>query len=76
MTPGKPELINISLWGSSIVFEKGHRIGIHITSSNFPRFEVNPNTGENQEVPRIAHNTIYHNKAYPSALILPVLNTP
>lgn len=77
MTPGKAEQLEIDLWSTAIVFEKGHRVGIHISSSNFPRFEVNPNTGEaagfNTMPPRVARNTIYHNMARPSALILPVI---
>ncbi|HIB53776.1 MAG TPA: hypothetical protein EYO39_02990, partial [Nitrospirales bacterium] len=75
MTPNKPERMNIDLWSTAIVFEKGHRIGIHVSSSNFPRFEVNTNTGEtageNTIPPRVARNTIYHNSRYPSALTLP-----
>lgn len=78
MTPNKPERMNIDLWSTAIVFEKGHRIGIHVSSSNFPRFEVNTNTGEtageNTIPPRVARNTIYHNSRYPSALTLPVIS--
>ncbi len=76
MKPGKPELIVIDLWSFSITFEEGHRIGVHITSSNYPRFEVNSNTGEapgqSTLAPRTANNTIYHDGDHPSALILPV----
>lgn len=76
MKPGKPELMVIDLWSLSYTFEKGHRIGVHITSSNYPRFEVNANTGEAPGVstltPRIALNTILHEGDHPSALILPV----
>ena len=46
MTPGAPEKLTIDLWQTAITFEKGHRIELVITSSNAPRFEVNPNTGE------------------------------
>jgi len=50
---------------------------VHITSSNHPRFEVNPNTGEapgkNDKPPRVAHNTIYHDAKHPTALVLPVV---
>jgi predicted acyl esterase len=78
MTPGKPQLLNIDLWSTAIVFEKGHRIEIHISSSNFPRFEINTNTGEaageNRIPPRVARNTIYHNSRYPSSLSLPVVS--
>ena len=77
MSPGKPEKMNVDLWHSAITFEKGHRIAVHVTSSNYPRFEVNPNTGAAPgEVtqPRIATNTIYHDAEHPSAIILPVLS--
>ncbi|HVS66421.1 MAG TPA: CocE/NonD family hydrolase [Thermoanaerobaculia bacterium] len=77
MEPGKPEKLTIDLWSTANVFEKGHRIALHVTSSNFPRFEVNPNTGHSpgteESDPQVAENTIYHDAAHPSALILPVL---
>lgn len=78
MEPGKPELLKINLWQTSLIFEKGHRIALHVTSSNSPRFEVNPNTGEapgkSEMPPRVAHNTVYHDAAHPTALVLPVLD--
>lgn len=69
------ELI-IDLQSTSWIFDRGHRIGLQVSSSNFPRFEVNPNTGaefpsEGEEA-RVAHNTVHMNKSHPSALILPV----
>jgi hypothetical protein len=77
MEPGKPEQLVIDLWSTANVFEKGHKIALHVTSSNFPRFEVNPNTGHapgtEEAAPRAARNTIHHDAAHPSALILPVL---
>ncbi|HIB53735.1 MAG TPA: CocE/NonD family hydrolase, partial [Nitrospirales bacterium] len=77
MTPGKPEKMTINLWSTANVFEKGHRIAVHVTSSNSPRFEVNPNTGhapgESRSKTRVATNTIHHSSKYPSALILPVV---
>jgi hypothetical protein len=52
-------------------------VALHVTSSNAPRFEVNPNTGHapGEEVaePRVARNTIHHGATHPSALHLPVL---
>ena len=51
---------------------------LHITSSNSPRFEVNPNTGEapgsHTLPPRVATNTIYFDKDHPSALVLPMVD--
>jgi putative CocE/NonD family hydrolase len=76
MTPGAPEKLVIDLWPTAITFEKGHRIALHITSSNAPRFEVNPNTGEppgGKASPRIAVNTIYMDEAHPTAIVLPVV---
>jgi hypothetical protein len=76
MTPGAPEKLVIDLWPTALTFEKGHRIALHITSSNAPRFEVNPNTGEpagGKSPPRVARNTIYMDAAHPTALVLPVV---
>jgi predicted acyl esterase len=77
MTPGKPELLKIDMWSTANVFEAGHRIGIHITSSNFPRFDVNPNTGgpigEAKAPRRAARNTIFFDATHPSAIVLPVV---
>jgi putative CocE/NonD family hydrolase len=77
MTPGAPEKLTIDLWPTAITFEKGHRIAVHVTSSNSPRFEVNPNTGEaagaHKLPPRVAANTVYMDAAHPSAIVLPVV---
>jgi predicted acyl esterase len=77
MTPGAPEKLVIDLWPTAITFEKGHRIAVHISSSNAPRFEVNPNTGEapgqHRLKPRVAVNTIYMDETRPSAIVLPVV---
>ena len=77
MTPNAPEELTIDLWNTALTFEKGHRIALHITSSNSPRFEVNPNTGEavghHELKPRVATNTVYFDKDHPSALVLPVV---
>ena len=77
MTPGAPELLTIDLWSTAITFEKGHRLALHITSSNSPRFEVNSNTGEpdgqSKLKPRVATNAIYLDASHPSAVVLPVV---
>jgi predicted acyl esterase len=77
MTPNAPEELDIDLWSTAITFEKGHRIALHITSSNSPRFEVNPNTGEapggHRQAPRVATNSVYMDTSHPSALVLPVI---
>jgi len=74
---GGPEEIvslEIDLWSAAWVFNQGHRIGLNISSSNHPRFEVNPNTGEDfpGEELRKATNTVHLSKEHPSALVLPI----
>ena len=77
MTPGAPEELTIDLWSTAITFAKGHRIAVHITSTNSPRFEINPNTGEapgeHSLAPRVANNSVYMDASHPSALVLPVV---
>jgi predicted acyl esterase len=76
MTPGAPEKLVLDLWDTAITFEEGHRIAVHVTSSNSPRFDVNPNTGElpGPDVEtRVARNTIHLDAAHPSAILLPVI---
>lgn len=74
--PDQVVALEIDLWSTSIVFNKGHRIGLHISSSNYPRFEVNPNTGADYPEPgkpmRVARNRVHCDGAHPSALMLPV----
>ena len=76
MTPGTIYRFEIDLWATSIIFNKGHRIRLALSSSNYPRFDVNTNTGrdffDKEEVVK-ATNTLYHNKNYPSHLLLPVI---
>lgn len=68
--------LEIDLWSTAWVFNTDHRIGLHISSSNYPRFEVNVNTGadhpkEGEEM-RVAHNRVHCTQDYPSVLIVPV----
>lgn len=76
MTPGEVYPVTIRLYPTSNVFKKGHRIRIDISSSNFPRFDVNPNTGEplndNRRV-ETAVNTIHHDAEHPSSIVLPLI---
>jgi putative CocE/NonD family hydrolase len=76
LKPGEVVPITITLYPSANVFKKGHRIRIDISSSNYPRFDVNPNTGDplgehRRMVP--ADNTVYHDPAHQSQLILPII---
>jgi uncharacterized protein len=74
--PGQIETYPIDLWATSNVFKAGHRLRLYVSSSNFPRFDRNPNTGETGASAtrmEVAHQTVYHDAAHASALILPVV---
>jgi len=74
--PGETYHITVDLWATSNVFLAGHRLRLEVSSSNFPRFDRNLNTGEEQaRATRMvkATNVIYHDKAHPSALALPMV---
>ena len=76
MEPGTPYRFTIDLWATSNVFLPGHRIRLEISSSNFPRFDRNLNTGEpfgQGSTGRPTHQTIYHQPDRPSCIILPVI---
>lgn len=73
--PGDVVRLDIELWSTSLIVNTGHKLAIHISSSNYPRFEKNPNTGD--DLPqdgqtRVAHNTVYFGEKFPSALVVPV----
>jgi putative CocE/NonD family hydrolase len=77
--PGRIETYSIDLWATSNVFKAGHRLRLYVSSSNFPRFDRNLNTGEPVATATrmvTAHQTVYHDAARPSALILPVVPRP
>ncbi len=76
MQPGTIYEFTIRMYPTSNVFKKGHRIRIDLSSSNFPRFDVNPNTGEPLNDNRrwiIATNTIVHDQAHSSHVVLPIV---
>jgi uncharacterized protein len=76
MTPGTPYHVTIDMWATSNLFKAGHRIRLEVSSSNFPRFEKNLNTGEEQSAStRItkATNKVLLGPSHPSALVLPVV---
>ncbi len=76
MQPGQVYRFQIRMYPTSLVFAKGHRIRLDISSSNFPRFDVNPNTGEPLNDNRrwaVAENTIYHEPGRESQIILPLV---
>jgi len=74
--PGNVYEYSIDLWATSNVFKKGHSIRVEISSSNFPRFDRNLNTAlNNAAATQIvkAAQTVYHNKKYPSHIVLPAI---
>jgi putative CocE/NonD family hydrolase len=76
LEPGKVYEYTIDLWATSNVFQKGHQIRVEISSSNFPRFDRNTNTGNtiaNDSTFKPAMQTILHSSQYPSHITLPIV---
>ncbi|MBN1222252.1 MAG: CocE/NonD family hydrolase [Candidatus Aminicenantes bacterium] len=76
MKPDEVYKLEIDLHATSNYFGKGHRIRVQVTSSNFPRFDRNLNTGGNnfdETEYIIAKNTVHHSKKYPSHIVLPLI---
>ena len=76
LKPGEIRKVTINLIGVANRFVKGHRIRVDISSSNFPYFDVNPNTGERpgyRTHMTVAINTVYHDREHPSHINLPLL---
>ena len=79
MEADRPYEFVIDLWSTSNVFGKGHRIRLDVSSSNFPRFDANQNTGyfavasEDNSPPVVAHNTVYFDREHLSHVILPIV---
>lgn len=77
MTKDEIYKIKIILYPTSNIFKNGHKIRVDISSSNFPRFDFNPNTGEpiglnTRQIK--ATNTVYFSNKYPSHIILPIID--
>jgi putative CocE/NonD family hydrolase len=75
--PGEMYSITFDVGPTSNVFRSGHRIRLDISSSNFPRFDRNPNTGRpvaDESELKIAQQTLYHGPARPSRVILPIVH--
>jgi len=71
-----PERIDVRLWPTSMVFRRGHRIRLQVTSSNFPRFDRNLNSGEPAASATravLAMQAVHHGPASASALVLPIV---
>jgi len=76
LEPGQPYKFTIDLLVTSNLFQAGHQIRLEISSSNFPRFDRNPNTGEPAGTARRtqpAMQTVYHDTQHPSHILLPVI---
>jgi hypothetical protein len=76
LEPGKTYKYEIDLWSTGNCFLRGHRIRLEISSSNFPQFDRNPNTGnpfgQDAEM-QVAHQTVYHDADHPSHVLLPII---
>jgi putative CocE/NonD family hydrolase len=76
LNPGQPYQFNIDLWATSNLFRKGHRIRLEISSSNFPRFARNLNSGEEPTTGKnlvAATNVVLHDAVHPSVLLIPIV---
>jgi uncharacterized protein len=76
MQPNTVYALHLPLGNVSHVVATGHRIRLHVTSSNFPRWDRNTNTGERIDTAtrtRVAEQTVFHDALRPSRLVLPVL---
>lgn len=74
--PGRVDEVDIDLWSTSVVVRAGHRLRVHVTSSSFPRWDRNLNTGERPDVGttiRVAQQRVLHDRDHPSRLVLPVV---
>jgi putative CocE/NonD family hydrolase len=77
IVPGEAFRITIEPFATANLFKAGHRIRLDISSSNFPKFDVNPNTGGAEgrgRVTNVARNSVYMDAARPSRLVLPVVD--
>jgi putative CocE/NonD family hydrolase len=76
LVPGEVYAVTIELFPTSNLFASGHRLRLDIASSNFPHFDVNPNSGEPEGVmehPRTARNRVFMDANRPSHVVLPII---
>jgi len=79
LTPGQAYEFEVDMRGTANVFLPGHRIRVDVTSSNFPQFDRNLNSGEDLATasrPRVAKQTVFHGAAKASHILLPVVPVP
>ncbi len=77
LEPGEVAQITVSAFPTSKLFKKGHKIRLDISSSNFPHFDVNPNTGAPEaegQLRQTARNTIFVDAGRPSHVLLPLIH--
>jgi len=78
LPPGEIVQANVDCWSTSIIFNRSHRVRVTVTSSNFPRFDVNPGTGEpwKEGCSTVKQtNQIYCDPTHPSCMVLPVVRS-
>jgi putative CocE/NonD family hydrolase len=76
LQPGIPTEVTVTAFPTANLFKRGHRIRLDVSSSNFPRFDVNPNTGEPEGrglTRQVARNTVYLDRERPSHVVLPII---
>ncbi len=76
VTPDEPSVYQIDLWHTAIVFKAGHRVRLDISSSNFPHFDRNLNTGnpigsDSMDQAAVANQNVYQDALHPSRVLLP-----
>lgn len=79
MNPGEIYEIEVEIWDTSYVWNTGHQIRVAVSSSNYPRFKANPNTGEPMGVNEsyiVAENTLYFDSTHQSCIVLPEVALP
>lgn len=77
LEPNKVYEFTVDMVGTAVVFQPGHKIRVDVTSSNFPQFDRNPNTGDplgKSTKMRIATQTVHQGAIHPSAIVLPVVH--
>jgi uncharacterized protein len=78
LTPGKVHPIQVDLWSTSVIFNRGHRIRVQVTSSSSPGYDPNPNTDypfRTGDKRRVANVKVHTGAKYPSHVLLPVVPT-
>lgn len=76
MVPGEVYKLEVDCWNTAHVFKKGHQIRVEVSSSAFPKYDRNLNTGEplgKSTNMKVANQTVFHNLKYPSNIVLPII---